>query len=128
MDGSHAFHARAHSWWNANSSFGWASCPLTENGVARIMPNPAYSPSSRFTIQLVINSLTQFASSTDHEFWPDDVSLRDSGVFETNRIHGARQLTDLYLLALAVKQRGRFATFDQAISISAVNKATAQDV
>ena len=37
-----------------------------------------------------------------------------------------RQLTDLYLLALAVHRGGRLVTFDQRIAISAVPMAGAQ--
>ena len=123
LDASDAFHSRAHAWWSLNASFGWASCPLTENGVARIMANPAYSASSRFTIERIVGSLNRFVAATDHEFWVDDLSLRNTGLFVTNRMHSPRQLSDLYLLALAVKHSGRLSTFDQAIPLSAVNKA-----
>jgi predicted nucleic acid-binding protein len=75
---------------------------------------------ARFTPSDLISRLRTFAAQTNHEFWPDDVSLRDGKLFTAERIHGSRQLTDLYLLALAGKHAGRLATFDQAISISAV--------
>lgn len=124
FDATHAFNSRAHDWWAEHADTGWASCPLTENGVARVMTNPSYSHSRRFTLEEVIESLTKFAAGTNHEFWPDDLTLRDSKTFATNRIHGGRQLTDLYLLALAAKHNGRLVTFDQKILISAVKKAT----
>ncbi len=40
-------------------------------------------------------------------------------------MHGPRQLTDAYLLALAVAQGGRFVTFDRGLPLSAVPAATA---
>ena len=55
-----------------------------------------------------------------HEFWPDDVSLTDATLFRTDRIHGHRQLTDLYLLGLAVRHGGRLVTFDTRIRLSTV--------
>jgi len=120
LDPDHAFHERAHEWWATNEKFGWASCPITENGTVRIMSNPGYSAKTRFTPNDLVTRLQTFATGTNHEFWPDDVSLRDAKVFATERIHGSRQLTDLYLLALASKHNARLATFDTAIPLSAV--------
>jgi hypothetical protein len=48
----------------------------------------------------------------------------DPQQFQHGHIHSARQLTDLYLLALAVKNKGRLVTLDQRIPISAVRGAT----
>ncbi len=58
--------------------------------------------------------------SSLHEFWPDDVSLLDSQVADSTRIHGPRQITDVYLLALALRHRGQFVTFDTSVSRDAV--------
>lgn len=123
LDGSHAFHARAHAWWAVHATSGWASCPLTENAVVRIMCHSAYSAARRFTASEIITALALFASATDHRFWPDDLSFRDPAVFDPSKIHGPKQLTDLYLLALAKKEGGRLATFDQAIPVSGVKGA-----
>jgi hypothetical protein len=123
LDPDHAFHERAHAWWAANAKEGWASCPLTENGVVRIMSNPRYSRRARFPPGDLISRLQHFAAQTDHQFWPDDVSLRDPGVFVADRTHSARQLTDIYLLGLATRHGGRLATFDQGIPLSAVRSA-----
>jgi uncharacterized protein len=128
LDPDHVFHDRAHAWWEANRKHGWASCPLTENGVVRIMANPVYSQSVRFTPQDLISRLNSFATQTNHEFWPDNVTLRDVGVFAGDRIHGSSQITDIYLLALAVKHMGRLATFDERIPASAVCSATKSNV
>jgi predicted nucleic acid-binding protein len=59
-----------------------------------------------------------------HAFWPDDVSLLDQRVADASRIHGPRQLTDLYLLALAVRHSGRLVTFDRSIASSAIRGGT----
>ena len=120
LDPDHAFHERAHAWWALQAKSGWASCPIVENGVVRTMSNPGYSQGARFTPGDLISRLRTFATQTDHEFWPDDVSLRDGKLFAAERIHSSRQLTDLYLLVLAGKHAGSLATFDQGIPISAV--------
>jgi toxin-antitoxin system PIN domain toxin len=128
LDPDHAFHERAHAWWAAKAKEGWASCPITENGVVRIMSNPGYSQRARFAPRDLISRLETFASQTDHEFWPDDVSLRDSSTFAADHLHSSRQLTDLYLLALAVRHGGRLATFDQGIPLSPVRGGKAASV
>jgi toxin-antitoxin system PIN domain toxin len=120
LDPDHAFHERAHQWWASNRKSGWSSCPLTENGTIRILSHSGYSSEECFTPGELIVRLQQFADQTDHEFWADDISFRDVKIFSAERIHRSRQLTDLYLLALAAKHKGKLATFDQGIALSAV--------
>ena len=50
--------------------------------------------------------------------------MRDEGVADASRMHGARQVTDVYVLALAERHDGTFVTFDGAISVDAVHGAT----
>ena len=123
LDPDHVFHNRAHGWWKGQSKSGWASCPLTENGLVRIMSNPAYCRGAKFRPGDLIELLDRFAGQSNHEFWPDDLSLRDRTALARDRLHGSRAITDVYLLALAVKHRGSLATFDQAIPVSAVTGA-----
>ena len=128
LDPDHAFHERAHAWWATQAKSGWASCPIVENGVVRIMAHSAYSQGARFTPGDLISRLRTFATQSNHEFWSDDVSLRDGKLFTVELIHSSRQLTDLYLLALAGKHAGRLATFDQAVSLSAVCGAKVENL
>ncbi len=124
IDESHEHHRRAHEWWNANNSAGWATCPLTENGMVRIMSQSRYKApiSTTFAIDLLSEQIRQ----TDHAFWPDDVSLCDNAWFDPDRILGPNQITDAYLLALALKNGGRLATFDRSITVPAVRGARLQ--
>lgn len=121
IDEGHEHHRRAHDWWAANLSAGWATCPLTENGMVRIMSQSRYKApiSTTFAIDLLAEQIEQ----TDHAFWPDDISLRDNDWFDPDRILGPNQITDAYLLALAVKNEGRLATFDRSIALAAVRRA-----
>ena len=123
FDPDHVFHGRAHNWWAARGKEGWASCPLTENGMIRVMSNPNYSARVRFAPGDLIARLSTFVAGTNHEFWSDSISLRDAQWFARDRIHGSRQLTDIYLLALATSQNGRLATFDESVPMSTVSKA-----
>src|SRR5215213_7577531 len=124
LDPDHTFHDRAHVWWAQNQSKGWASCPITENGTVRIMSNPAYSSRVRFAPADLVARIRTFASQTNHIFWPDDISLRDAGTFTAAHILGSRQLTDIYLLALATKHGGRLSTFDSSIPLPPARAAT----
>ncbi|WP_436701106.1 TA system VapC family ribonuclease toxin [Nocardioides sp. BYT-33-1] len=123
FDTDHADHRRAWDWLRDNVEHGWASCPLTENGFVRIISQPRY-PHPIPPGQAI--ALLGEAAATDlHEFWPDDVSVLDPTRMTRDRVHGPRQLTDLYLLSLAVAHEGRLVTFDDAVPLSAVPGATA---
>jgi len=89
------------------------------------MSNPGYSQTLRMTPSDLINRLKLFADQTDHEFWPDNISLLDTAVFVEKRLHSSRQLTDIYLLGLAVTRGACLATFDKGIPLSVVSGAQA---
>ena len=121
LDPDHASHHTAMTWFVKHAEEGWASCPITQNGCVRIMSNPSY-PNS-LPVQAVVTRLAEACRAEVHEFWSDEVSLLDPEVVDSTRIHGPRQLTDIYLLALAVRHRGRFVTFDSGIPLAAVRNA-----
>jgi toxin-antitoxin system PIN domain toxin len=122
FDPDHVHHELAHDWFADHRDAGWATCPLTENGFVRVLANPAYaSPTSRPDV--ILQHLRRFCSGTGHQFWDDGVSLRDERLFDTSVLAGHRQVTDVYLLGLAVSRRGRLATFDRGLRLSAVRGA-----
>lgn len=125
LDRDHVGHDVATSWYRANLDYGWASCPITENGTARVMSSPGYP--NPLPIAEVLDRLDH-AMRAGHAFWPDDVSLTDASTFDRRAILGPKQITDRYLLALAVKHRGRLVTFDQGIRPLAVRGASVADI
>lgn len=120
----HMHHDPAHKWWSENDASGWASCPLTENGFLRIVSQPRYG--NPMPVAAAIGRFREWIADTDHVFWPDDLSLADQRRFVSHRILGPNQLTDIYLLGLAVKNDGRLATFDRTIPTTAVGGAKAR--
>jgi toxin-antitoxin system PIN domain toxin len=122
FDPVHTHHEAAHEWFEPNRRSGWSTCPLTENGLVRVISNPSY-PGRRTTVQDALQRLTIFRESGNHTFWPDSASLCEVPLIRPANLLGHRQLTDVYLLALAVTNGGRLATFDQRISLAAVNGA-----
>lgn len=122
LDDAHVFSQRANAWLHEENA-AVATCPIVENGVIRIMSSPAYSREVRLTPGEVTGHLRKVCAQLDHQFWPDSLSLRDETRFDFSRLHGHRQLTDSYLLALAVKHEGRFVTLDSAVPLTAVRGA-----
>ena len=121
LDPDHSLHERARQWFGRNAPTGWTSCPITQNGCVRIMAHPGYP--NALPVRPVMERLREATRSPDHEFWADDVSLLEPRIADASRIHGPRQLTDLYLLALAVHRSGRFVTFDTSVPMSAIKGA-----
>ena len=126
LDAEHLHKPRIHQWWLQNRTYGWATCPLTQNGFVRVISQPNYS--SPISIGRAFDHLQRNTETNDHVFWPDDISLLDEQLIDRFRILGPKQLTDIYLLALAVKHGGRLVTFDRAIPIAAVLGAKADHV
>ncbi len=122
FDPKHLHHVKASAWWRAHRGLGWASSPTTQNGVLRIASGASYSNPIKLADALVV--VRQWTNAPQHVFWPDDVSLLDPSVIDHNNLFGRRQITDAYLLALAIKNGGRFVTMDQRIPIRAVKGAT----
>jgi uncharacterized protein len=123
FDPDHIHHALAHDYFVDQRERGWATCPLTENGFIRVVSNPiAGFPEQR--IVEVVERLLTFRKSGHHQFWRDEVSLCETGLFTAALIRGHRQLTDIYLLGLATRNGGALATFDRSIPLSAVHGAT----
>ncbi|MGA1194795.1 MAG: TA system VapC family ribonuclease toxin [Kiritimatiellia bacterium] len=118
FDPIHQHHQQANAWLKENIHFGWASCPLTQNGFVRIITQPRYV--RPITVSEAAERLHEATTTPHHAFWHDDLSISDPNTFRHDHIHGPSQLTDLYLLALAVHHNGRFVTFDQAIPTSAL--------
>jgi hypothetical protein len=126
LDQDHIDHQRARDWLTADVSHGWASCAITQNGFVRIISQPRYP--SPISPNQAMELLARATRTEYHEFWPCRVSLLDELAVSRNRIHGPYQVTDAYLLALAVGHGGRFVTFDQRIAIDTVPNANAENL
>lgn len=119
----HVFHQIAHDWFADNFEEGWATCPLTENGLLRLLAHPRNNRLKE-PMPKLIERLGKFRASAHHHSWTDGVSLADSSLFHADSIRGRGQLTDVYLLGLAKRRGGQLVTFDRRIPLSAVVGAT----
>jgi toxin-antitoxin system PIN domain toxin len=118
LDRDHVDHERARAWMTVEIEQGWASCAITQNGFVRIVSQSRYpgpvSPNH------AIDLLARATQTRYHEFWTCTVSVVDGEAIDPARVHSSKQVTDAYLLALAVANRGRFVTFDRSITVTAV--------
>lgn len=118
LDPVHNCHQRAHAWF-ADCVDSWASCAITQNGYVRIVsqshyPNASASPAESAEL------LGDLCAHLGHQFWSCDLSLLDCEAIDRERLLTASQVTDTYLLALAVKHGGLLATFDKRLVADAV--------
>lgn len=120
IDPAHIQHERAHEWFASKGKKAWATCPLTENGVLRIVGHPRY-PNSPGTPAAVAELLAPLRRLSGHAFWPDDISLLDGERANAARLLDSTQVTDSYLLALARAHGGALASFDQRLVTDAVH-------
>jgi toxin-antitoxin system PIN domain toxin len=122
FDPAHLHHEAAHEWLTAQRAPGWATCPITENGFARVVSHPGY-PGRRVTVQDALERLSAFADAEDHHFWPDSTSLRRRSRVDTSLLDGHDRIRGAYLLMLAVENDGRLVTFDPEVPLAAVPQA-----
>lgn len=116
-DPMHVHHEPAHRWFTAKGQQAWTTCPLTENGFVRIASHPNY-PNRPGNVPAVISILRQICESPGHHFWAEDLSILE--ILEPDAIITHAQITDVYLLGLAVHNKGRLATLDRRIPVNAI--------
>lgn len=119
IDPGHVAHEAAHTWFEKTGRADWATCPLTENGVIRVVGHPKY-PNTPGTPAAVAKIVATLRSLPGHCFWAEDLSLIGSDLVDPARILTSAQVTDTYLLALARSRDGLLASFDRRLSTAAV--------
>lgn len=110
----HVLFAPAQLWFADARAQGWATTPSTEAGLARLSMNPAVAgnvpgwPAVRELIR-------RLRDVEGHRRWDEDVDIVDDPVFGRARILGHRQVSDVFLTAVAARHRGRLATTDRGV-------------
>jgi uncharacterized protein len=124
MDPAHVHHDAAHQWFAQEAHKDWATCPMTENRVIRIISHPRY-PNSPGSPVVIIDIVKRLRGLAGHVFWADSISLLDHRYVDPASLLTSQQVTDSYLLALAVAHGGRLATFDRRLVTKAVRDGAA---
>ncbi|MCT2582354.1 TA system VapC family ribonuclease toxin [Actinophytocola gossypii] len=102
----HVHHPAAETWL-AKTDEPFATCPITQSSLVRLLIREGQSA---VTAQAILAAL---AEDGRHEFWADDVSYRDVPL---TGVIGHRQVTDTYLAQVARQRDGRLVTFDQGLA------------
>ena len=119
IDPAHTFSDLAHDWFAADEERLWASCPLTQNGAVRILGSARY-PGGPGGPAGAAELVAGLCAHPRHVFWPDDINLLTHPGLDISMVSASGQVTDTYLLALAVSKGGRLATLDRRLSVAAV--------
>ena len=119
VDPAHVNHEEAHDWFSRTGRKAFATCPITENGLLRIVGHPKY-PNSPGPPSTVAGALSALRAMEGHEFWPDSISLVDSSFADAALLSSHARVTDSYLLALARGNKGRLATLDTKLATQVV--------
>lgn len=119
IDPAHVQHDQVHEWFGRVGRKAFATCPITENGLLRIVGHPRYS-NSPGPPSAVVATLAAIRSLPGHAFWPDSISLVDNALVDPDLLSSHGRVTDSYLLALARANNGKLATMDQKLATEVV--------
>jgi hypothetical protein len=111
---THQAHARVQQWAARHAREGWATCPSTQSAFVRILSNPAFSPNA-LTPADALALLRANLGHPAHRFWEEDISFVQAVEPFGKRLVGHQQVSDAYLLGLAIHKKGRLATLDQSV-------------
>jgi toxin-antitoxin system PIN domain toxin len=109
----HIHHRAAHLWLAKKRHAGVRTCPITQAGFLRIVTNARYS-SDRLPMAEARATLRELVDMEEHMFWADDLHLEEA-LEGAGPISGHQQITDAYLLGLAIGNGGLLATFDRGV-------------
>lgn len=119
VDPAHIQHDEVHTWFSRVGRKSFATCPITENGLLRIVGHPKY-PNSPGPPGTVAGALTAIRALPGHAFWADSISLADSQFADASLLSSHAWVTDSYLLALARANKGKLATLDRKLATEVV--------
>jgi toxin-antitoxin system PIN domain toxin len=117
-DPEHKHHKKARNWLTSAGREWLGICPLTEAGFLRVTTNPAFHPGPR-TLEQAIAILQVLKGRDDYWYCPIDESWVTLTAGFASRIFGHQQVTDAYLLGIAIKERGVLVTFDRGLQYMA---------
>jgi toxin-antitoxin system PIN domain toxin len=112
LDEDHIHHQLVTNWFTASSGLLWAICPFTEAGFLRYAtaPRPGQISMSEATA-----ILARMAQEPGYHYLPINADWHTLCSPFFKRLYGTKQVTDAYLLGLAVREGLVLVTLDKAI-------------
>jgi len=111
-DEEHIHHERVTRWFDTSGHGDWGVCAFSEAGFLRVMTNPKTGSRS---VENASELLARLGRRPGYRFWPIPEGWAALAAPFRERVFGHRQITDAYLLGLAVKEGGVLVTMDKAI-------------
>ncbi|MCU1276257.1 MAG: hypothetical protein JWO48_3688 [Bryobacterales bacterium] len=111
---AHAFHANVHTWFSRHSRRGWATCPISQAGFVRVVSNPSFSRDA-VSPEEALSLLADNLQRPSHQFWADEIGIDEATLPFRQRVVGHQQITDAYLLGLAMHHKAKLATLDRSV-------------
>ncbi len=110
LDERHAHHAAAEVWFDS-PGLQWSLCAFTEAGVLRFFTRPK---TGGLSMEQATSMLERLKRRPGYSFQPISAEWQALTAPFSKRIHGHNQVTDAYLLGLAVREGLVLTTFDKA--------------
>ncbi len=110
----HVAHRTVRRWFQRIGAKHWVTCPLTQASFVRIISNPKFSQPS-LDVAEALEMLDIVTKLPGHRFWPMDIAFPDAVAPFAERLFGHQQVSDAYLLGMAIKKSGKLVTLDRAI-------------
>ena len=123
---THQAHQKVQQWIGHRAKEGWATCPFTETAFVRILSNPGFSPNA-VTPADALALLRANLRHPAHHFWEDDISFIEAAGRFSDRLVGHQQVSDAYLLGLAIHREGKLATLDRGVLALLHEKSSDRD-
>jgi|SRR6185437_2174558 len=111
----HNDHTATLQWFKENEKRGWATCPITQAAFVRLVSSPSFSTEAVSPVE-AITLLGEALDRSTHEFWPDDLNFAEAAAYLKPDISGHKQVTDVYLLGLAIHHHAKLATYDKPLA------------
>ncbi|HMD69696.1 MAG TPA: TA system VapC family ribonuclease toxin [Bryobacteraceae bacterium] len=118
----HESHDAAHAWFAKSGHKAWATSPLTQLGVLRLLTNPAVTQGV-VSAAAALEAVDEATQHEGHEFWPLDRGMTTGLKTLAARLQGHRQWTDAVLLWQATERGGVLVTFDSGVKTLAPRDA-----
>ena len=112
---THEHHDRMVRWFKTHASHGWATCALTQAAFVRVISQPAFS-GQPLGVGEIAEVLLRNTAHSRHRFLSIDFGIEQVLGACTGGLRGHRQITDAWLLTLAMHNRVKLVTFDSGIA------------
>jgi hypothetical protein len=109
---SHVHHALVNAWFDASPKLPWALCAFTEAGFLRVSTAPHPGQISMHEAKAVLETLSRHRG---YRYQPITADWQTLLAPIQKRLYGTKQVTDAFLLGLAVREDLVLVTMDRGI-------------